>query len=82
MPQQGSALRMSFDGVHIVFAGRVLHSTEGAAITRETLPVADRRSDRDSMIVATAMAHDFAIMTNKVRDFEGTAAQLLIPRVW
>ena len=43
------------------------------------LHVPERRSDCDSMIAATAMEHGFAIVTRNVRDFEGTAVQLLNP---
>ena len=79
VPPQGSALRSWFDGVRMAFAGRVLPFTEGAAMRCAKLHVPDRRSDRDSMIAATAMEHGFAIVTRNVRDFEGTAVQLLNP---
>ena len=73
VPPQGSALRAWFDGVRMAFAGRVLPFTEGAAMRCAKLHLPDHRSDRDSMIAATAMEHGFAVVTRNVRDFEGTA---------
>ena len=77
LPPQGSALRTWFDGVRMAFAGRVLPFTEGAALRCAKLQVPDRRSDRDSMIAATALEHGFTIVTRNLRDFEGTSVHWL-----
>ena len=76
-PPQSSTLRAWFDGVRDAFAGRVLPFTEGVAMRCARLHVPDRRSDRDSMIAATALEHGFAVVTRNERDFEGTGAKLL-----
>ena len=76
-PPQSSTLRAWFDGVRDAFAGRVLPFTEGVAMRCPRLHVPDRRSDRDSMIAATALEHGFAVVTRNERDFEGTGAKLL-----
>jgi len=78
-PPQGSTLRAWFDGVRNAFAGRVLPFTEGVAMRCASLHVPDRRSDRDSMIAATALEHGFAVVTRNVRDFEGTGTKLHNP---
>ena len=78
-PPQSSTLRAWFDGVRDAFAGRVLPFTEGVAMRCARLHVPDRRSDRDSMIAATALEHGLAVVTRNVRDFEGTGAKLLNP---
>ena len=78
-PPQGSTLRAWFDGVRNAFAGRVLPFTEDVAMRCARLHVPDRRSDRDSMIAATALEHGFAVVTRNVRDFEGTGTKLHNP---
>ena len=78
-PPQSSTLRAWFDGVRDAFAGRVLPFTEGVAMRCPRLHVPDRRSDRDSMIAATALEHGLVVVTRNVRDFEGTGAKLLNP---
>lgn len=78
-PPHGSALRAWFDGVRLAFAGRVLPFTEGVAMRCARLHVPVRRSDRDSMIAATALEHGFAVVTRNVRDFKGTGTTLLNP---
>jgi predicted nucleic acid-binding protein len=78
-PPQGDRLRVWFDGVRDAFAGRVLPFTASIAMRCATLHVPDRRSDRDSMIAATALVHGFSVVTRNVRDFEGTGAKLLNP---
>jgi hypothetical protein len=78
-PPRGSALRAWFEGVRDAFAGRVLPFTEGVAMRCARLHVPDRRSDRDSMIAATALEHGFSVVTCNVRDLEGTGTKLLNP---
>ena len=78
-PPQGRALRAWFEGVRHAFAGRVLPFSEGAAMRCARLHVPDRRSERDSMIAATALEHGFTLVTRNVRDFEGTGTPLLNP---
>lgn len=81
VPPQGNAFRAWFDGVRVAFAGRMLPFTEGAAMRCAKLHVPGRRSDRHSMIAATAMEHGFTIVTRNARDFEGMPVQLLNPWV-
>ena len=78
-PAQGSALRTWFDGVRFAFAGRVLHFTGGVAMRCAKLHVHDRRTDRDSMIAATALEHGYSVVTRNVHDFQRAGLTVIDP---
>lgn len=79
VPSQGGALRVWLAGVRVAFAGRILPFTENTAPVCASLHVPDPRSERDSMIAATAMEHRFTVVTRNVSDFVGTGVALVNP---
>ena len=80
-PPQGSTLRVWLTGVRAAFAGRILPFTETTALVCASLHVPDPRSERDAMIAATAMEHQFAVVTRNVADFAPTGVTLVNPWV-
>lgn len=78
-PPQGAALRAWLSGVRSGFAGRILPFAENTAPVCAALHIPDRRSDRDAMIAATALEHQFAVVTRNVSDFAGTGVALINP---
>lgn len=79
VPPQGTALRIWLTGVRSVFAGRILPFTDHAATICAALHVPDPRSERDSMIAATAIEHGFTVVTRNTQDFVNTGVTLLNP---
>ncbi len=78
-PPQGSALRAWLAGVRIAFAGRILPFTESTAPVCAALHIPDPRSERDAMIAATALEHQFTVVTRNVADFASTGVALVNP---
>ena len=78
-PPQGSALRVWLAGVRVAFAGRILPFTESTAPVCASLPIPDRRSERDAMIAATAIEHGFTVVTRNVADFADTGVTVVNP---
>ena len=78
-PPQGTALRIWLTGVRAAFAGRILPFTDQAATLCAALHVPDPRSERDAMIVATAIEHGFTVVTRNTQDFVDTGVVLLNP---
>ena len=78
-PPQGTALRAWLSGVRSAFAGRILPFAENTALVCAALHIPDRHSDRDAMIAATALEHQFAVVTRNVSDFSGTGVALINP---
>lgn len=77
---QGARLRSWLDGqVRPEFAGRILTVDDGVATRCAHLHVSDRRNEADALIAATALAHDMAVVTRNVRDFEGTGVVVVDP---
>jgi Predicted nucleic acid-binding protein, contains PIN domain len=52
---------------------------EKVALRCAGLHVPDRRPFLDSLVAATALAHDLTPVTRHVRDFEGTGGKLIDP---
>lgn len=79
-PAQASILSEFLDG-HVLmgFQGRILPVDIGVAKICAALHVPDRRPDADALIAATALQHNFTLVTRNTRDFEGTGARLLNP---
>ena len=79
-PTQGAMLRAWIDG-HVLpaFAGRVLAVDTAVAQRCARLHEPDPRSDRDSIIAATALVHGMTVVTRNVADFELTGVPILNP---
>lgn len=78
--RQGAVLRTWLDD-HVLptFVGRVLPVDTAVAQRCARLHVPDPRSDRDSLIAATALVHGMTVATRNVADFNPTGAALLNP---
>ena len=77
---QGRLLRRWLDDqVAPAFQDRILEIDAAIARRCGSLHVPDRRSERDAWIAATALVHDFTIVTRNTADFEGTGVRLLNP---
>ena len=61
------------------FSKRILPFDTAVAQRCAKLHVPDRRSDRDSIIAATALVHGMTIVTRNVDDFEPTGVEILNP---
>lgn len=79
-PSQGAVLR-SWLNAHVLpaFSERILPFDTAVAQRCARLHVPDRRSDRDSIIAATALVHGMTIVTRNVDDFEPTGVEILNP---
>ena len=79
-PSQGAVLR-SWLNTHVLpaFTERILPFDTAVAQRCARLHVPDRRSDRDSIIAATALVHGMTIVTRNVGDFEPTGVEILNP---
>ena len=79
-PSQGAVLR-SWLNAHVLpaFSERILPFDTAVAQRCAKLHVPDRRSDRDSIIAATALVHGMTIVTRNVDDFEPTGVEILNP---
>ena len=62
------------------YADRILPVSRAVAQAWAYLPT--RTSDIDSLIAATAIAHDLTIVTRNVADFAATGARCLNPFAW
>jgi toxin FitB len=79
-PAQGASLRSWLNAqVLPSFAERVLCFDTAVAQRCAKLHVPDRRSDRDSIIAATALVHGMTIVTRNVDDFNSTGVDILNP---
>jgi predicted nucleic acid-binding protein len=81
-PAQGAMLRSWMDQ-HVLpeFADRVLPIDTEVARRCAALHVPDPRSDRDSLIAATALVHGMTVVTRNLADFAPTGVKLLNPWV-
>lgn len=78
-PPQGSALRVWLTGVRMAFAGRILSFTENTAPVCASLHIPNPRSERDAMIAATAIEHQFTVVTRNTADFVNSGVSLVNP---
>ena len=67
------------DGVRAAFADRILPFTDSTAPVCASLHIPDPRSERDAMIAATAIEHQFTVVTRNVSDFADTGVALVNP---
>lgn len=79
-PVQGTILRTWMDR-HVLpaFSGRVLPVDTDVALRCASLHVPDPRSERDSLIAATALVHGMTVVTRNVVDFVRTNVVILNP---
>ncbi len=61
------------------FSKRTLAVDLAVAVRCAKLHVPDPKSDRDSLIAATALVHDKTVVTRNTKDFEATGVKLLNP---
>lgn len=79
-PKQGALIRAWLDQ-HVLpaFSGRVLSVDTDVAQRCAALHVPDPRSERDTLIAATAMVHNMTVVTRNVADFQPIGVPLLNP---
>lgn len=65
--------------VLIGFAKRILPITTEIAWRCAELHIPDPRPELDSWIAATALVHDFTLVTRNIKDFSSTGVRLLNP---
>jgi predicted nucleic acid-binding protein len=77
---QGAILR-SWLNAHVlpVFSERILYLDVAIAQRCAKLHIPNPRSDRDSIIAATALVHGMTIVTRNVGDFSQTGVEILNP---
>src|SRR3954451_12986926 len=79
-PAQAAVLRGWIDGQILTrFAGRILSVDIEVAQRCAPLHVPDPRSDRDSLIAATALAHSLTMVTRNTAHFASAGVALLNP---
>jgi len=74
---KGRQITIWLEQVEEEYAGRVLDITGSVAHVWAYLP--GRPADIDSLIAATAIAHDLTVITRNVADFDRTGAKVLNP---
>lgn len=79
-PSQGAMLR-SWLNSHVLpaFSERILVVDTAVAQRCARLHLSDPRSDRDAIIVATALVHGMTVVTRNTDDFELTGVEILNP---
>jgi predicted nucleic acid-binding protein len=78
--RQGWALREWFSGYILPsFEGRILGFDRETALRCAALHIPDPRSERDSMIAATALMHGMTVVTRNVADFQPMGVPLFNP---
>lgn len=79
-PYQGAILRSWLES-HVLpaFSDRILPVDVAVGLQCAKLQIPDPRSDRDALIVATALVHGLIIVTRNLKDFKDAGADLLNP---
>ena len=79
-PAQGAILRSWLDrSVLPTFAGRIVPVDIPVARRCAALHVPNPRSERDSLMAATALVHKMTVVTRNVSDFVATGVEVLNP---
>ncbi|MEI7784481.1 MAG: type II toxin-antitoxin system VapC family toxin [Betaproteobacteria bacterium] len=82
-PAQGQLLRTWLERrVLPEFKDRTLPVDTAVALRCARLQVPDRRSERDALIAATALAHSMTVVTGNKPEFEPTGVSSLNPWEW
>lgn len=77
---QGTGLRAWLDGiVYPTFLDRILPFDAQCAKICAGFHVPDPKPERDAMIAATAIRHNFTLVTRNVRDFSRLGSNVLDP---
>lgn len=71
-------MRAWFDALVARFQGRILSFELAAAMKCAPSHVPNVESYRDSMVAATALVHDFTLVTRNISDFELIAGLKLL----
>ncbi len=78
--QQASIYRTWLnDHVLKAFSDRILSFDTSAALKCAQLHIPDPKSERDAMIAATAMVHNFRLVTRNLKDFKHIDVKLVNP---
>ena len=79
-PTQGAILRSWLNAYVLpAFSGRILAVDTAVAQRCARLHVPDPQSDRDALIVATAMVHGMTVVTGNVGDFAPASVDIINP---
>ncbi len=79
---QGAVLRTWIDTYVLpVFSEHILPVDIAVAQRCAKLYIPDRKSDRDSIIAATALVHGMIIVTRNIKDYDQTGVKLVNPWV-
>ena len=79
-PTQGAILRSWLDGYVLpAFSDRILVVDTTVVQRCAKLHVPNPRSDRDTLIAATAMVHDMIVVTRNVDDFSPASVDIVNP---
>jgi len=79
-PSQASSLHRWLDTQVIpTFAGRILPVSLAVAERCAALHIPTEREDLDMLIAATALVHDFVVVTRNVRHFSPTGVRVINP---
>lgn len=79
-PSQGSVLRNWFESQVIpAFSECIIAFDTKIALCCARLHVPEPKSERDSMIAATALVNNFSVVTRNTKDFIHTGVQLINP---
>ena len=77
--QARSLHRWINDQIVITFLGRILPVTLGAAEQCAALHIPTERADRDMLIAATALFHNYTVVTRNERHFAPTGVRIVNP---
>lgn len=78
--KQGTLLRTWLESLVLpTFADRILSVDTAVARTCAIMHVPNKRSDRDSLIAATAIVHGMIIVTRNVKDFDFDELKVINP---
>ena len=78
-PRHAAALERWYDGLVAEHAGRILDVDRRIAEVWGRLRAPRPLPAIDSLLAATALAHDLTLVTRKVRQLEGTGVRMLNP---
>ncbi len=78
-PQTGARLTEWLERLRHDHADRILPVTDRIALEWGRIAALRPRGDIDGLIAATAIVHDFILVTRNVKDFEDTAVSLINP---